>query len=394
MARVLHVLAQKPAHTGSGVYLRALMDEAARRASEVAAVVGISSADPHPGEGLFTVNFDSERLPFPVVGMSDVMPYPSTRWNMLHEQQLQDVLKAFEDRVRAAIIDFEPDLVHCHHLWALTARVRKVVTDRPVVASCHGTGLRQAKNLPGLWQRFLPWISKLDHIFCLNREQLVECQAYDSPCTLVGAGFDASVFAGRNPERPQLPQVLFAGKLSYSKGCRELLQAFEPLKREGLAGLALAGSGFGSETECITELARHTGAQLLGRLGQKELAREMSRSEVFVLPSYYEGLPLVLAEALACGCRVVVNRLPGLQGWLPSDLVDSGWVRLVDMPALASVDDPQPSEIPAYVRRLQEALKAALEGPSEPPETIDSFLSDTSWKGVSDKIFQVYEELL
>lgn len=394
MARVLHVLAQKPAHTGSGVYLRALLDEAAKRGDKVAAVVGISSADPHPGEGFFTVEFDSQQLPFPVVGMSDVMPYPSTPWSTLHEHRLQQVLSAFEDRVRAAIADFQPDLIHCHHLWAVTARVRRLVSDRPVVASCHGTGLRQARNLPGLWQRWLPWISRLDHIFCLTGRQLTECQAYNPRCSLVGAGFDSSVFAVDKPERPQPPRVLYAGKLSYSKGCRELLQAFEPLYREGTATLALAGSGFGSETERITELARHTGATLLGRLSQQDLAREMGRSEVFVLPSYYEGLPLVLAEALSCGCRVVVNRLPGLEGWLPLGLLDSGWVRLVDMPALASVDEPEPAEISSYLQRLREALRSTLGGLSTPPASVTKFLADTAWKGVSDRIFQVYEGLL
>ncbi|MDZ7663922.1 MAG: glycosyltransferase [Desulfotignum sp.] len=42
-----------------------------------------------------------------------------------------------------------------------------------------------------------------------------------------------------------------------------------------------------------------------GPLSHDDLGDLLRHAHVFVLPSFYEGLPLVLMEALACGCRLV-----------------------------------------------------------------------------------------
>ena len=74
----------------------------------------------------------------------------------------------------------------------------------------------------------------------------------------------------------------------------------------------------------------------------------MRAAHVFVLPSFYEGLPLVLVEALACGCRLVCTDLPGVRsGLLPhlEPVLDR-----VPMPALAGID-------PGLVGRLESELE-------------------------------------
>ena len=188
----------------------------------------------------------------------------------------------------------------------------------------------------------------------------------------MGAGFSPTVFHSKQRHSNSKPRLLFAGKLSYSKGCRELLRAVEPIGAQ--VSLELAGAGHGAEGDFIAKEARRQGARLLGRLSQTELADVMRVSDVFVLPSYYEGLPLVLAEALACGCRIVVNRLPGLEDWLWPELIDTGWVRLVDLPTLVETDQPSPAQIPEYVERLRRALLEQAENSEPPPSCLDEFL--------------------
>ena len=54
----------------------------------------------------------------------------------------------------------------------------------------------------------------------------------------------------------------------------------------------------------------------LGKLEQMELAKVYNTCDIFALPSFSEGLPLTVIEALACGDRVVMSDLPGIREWL------------------------------------------------------------------------------
>jgi glycosyltransferase involved in cell wall biosynthesis len=51
----------------------------------------------------------------------------------------------------------------------------------------------------------------------------------------------------------------------------------------------------------------------LGQIPQPALAELLRRSDIFVLPSYFEGLPLVLIEAMASGAVPVSTDLPGVK---------------------------------------------------------------------------------
>ena len=365
------------------------MAQAPASGTEAAAVVGLGPGDDVPTGEIFPVRFETQELPFPVVGMSDVMPYSSTRWSEMSDRLLELYTRAFREALHTAVETFRPDIIHCHHLWHLTALARERVDDLPVVASCHGTGLRQKRQLEQQWRRIESSLRKLDHVFCLTAEQLVEVSDFQARCSVAGAGFDPTVFHSQGRSPISSSTILFAGKLSFSKGCRELLKAIDDP-----AQLSLAGSGTGEEAEQIRAVAESVGVTLLGRLDQLSLAEKMRQAEVFVLPSYYEGLPLVVAEALSCGCKVVVTDLPGLRSWLPQDVVESGWVQLVELPPLKSVDQPRESALPDFVQQLREALQRSLSSSVERPESLDRFLRQQTWAGVAGRINRVYERLV
>jgi glycosyltransferase involved in cell wall biosynthesis len=82
------------------------------------------------------------------------------------------------------------------------------------------------------------------------------------------------------------------------------LHTFLNLKNQGMH-LRLAGSGSGDEAHKCLEMAKNAGVAITvhGRISQQELAKLMGRCHIFILPSFFEGLPLVLLEALASGCR-------------------------------------------------------------------------------------------
>lgn len=388
--KILHVLCQKPDSTGSGIYLRALLKEAAAAGHQSACVVGLNPEDSPGLEKVYPVVFDSAKLPFAVVGMSDVMPYRSTLWSAVTEERLEQYKLAFTSVLRLAMAVFRPDVIHCHHLWYLTALTRELFPKHRIVASCHGTGLRQAQKLPEFAQTFKDQFESLDHVYALTQEQVGDIALPADRVSVVGAGFNSEAFHAKGKKKAQKTRVLFAGKISRSKGCAELLEAYEPLATQGME-MTFAGSGQGGEAEEIKERARELGVNLLGRLTQQEIADEMRRNDVFVLPSYYEGLPLVIAEALASGCRVVVTSLEGVSNWLPEELISSGWVRVVPLPGLVDTDKPVEEDIPKFVADLREAISQQAQSSSPPPDCLQDFLTQNSWNEVYRKIQAQYE---
>jgi glycosyltransferase involved in cell wall biosynthesis len=105
-------------------------------------------------------------------------------------------------------------------------------------------------------------------------------------------------------------RILFAGQVSLRKDVATLLRALEKVGRPGWV-LDVFGS-VGDEVKA--ELAGYRGATPLivhGSVSQRQLAEEMRRSSVLVLPSLEEGFGLVVVQALACGTPCVVSDAVG-----------------------------------------------------------------------------------
>jgi glycosyltransferase involved in cell wall biosynthesis len=105
--------------------------------------------------------------------------------------------------------------------------------------------------------------------------------------------------------------VLFVGGMSLRKGVQYLVQAYTRLKHP-CASLTFAGI----PDPNLVDMLRHRGlwprqARIIGHVPQPQLKELMSRSHVLVLPSIEEGLALVLAQAMACGCPVIATENTG-----------------------------------------------------------------------------------
>ena len=167
---------------------------------------------------------------------------------------------------------------------------------------------------------------------------------------------------GRESDAQQ--RLLYVGKLSFAKGLPSLLDAFDRLRRRcPQLELHVAGGGSGPEAEGLRDRMKRMApfVTIHGQLSQPKLADLMRRSTICVLPSFYEGLPLVLAEAFACGCRVVATDLPGIVKQLAPSLGDA--LELVSLPRLIGVDAPHPDDVPGFVERLDEAIERSLGRP-------------------------------
>lgn len=133
--------------------------------------------------------------------------------------------------------------------------------------------------------------------------------------------------------------LLFVGRLRLRKGVEVLLEALAELRGQGVVAppVRIAGEG-----EHRTALERRTGelgltdrVEFLGRGSAETVRALLATSCALVVPSIYEGMPLVVLEAMAAGLPVIASRVSGI----PEVVIDGETGRLVppeDPSALAA----------------------------------------------------------
>jgi glycosyltransferase involved in cell wall biosynthesis len=104
-------------------------------------------------------------------------------------------------------------------------------------------------------------------------------------------------------------RVLFVGALSIRKGARYLFQAFRELPHPRKE-LVIVGT-VRDEVRPLAAEFRDLNVKFVGVVPNMKLKHLYSSSHAFVLPSVEEGLGMVLAEAMACGCPVIASANTG-----------------------------------------------------------------------------------
>lgn len=159
--------------------------------------------------------------------------------------------------------------------------------------------------------------------------------------TVIPNGIDANRIRGQLGDREALRRefgvppsfvLVFLGRVTADKGFLVLLAALEVARASVSDGLSLVAIGPASE-EVRSQLRKRapTPGVFVFELGERsDATRLLSLGDVFVLPSFHEGLPFSVLEAMAAGLPVIAARVgdlpevvrPGETGWLvdPGDV--------------------------------------------------------------------------
>ena len=132
-----------------------------------------------------------------------------------------------------------------------------------------------------------------------------------------------------------------------------------------------------------------------GAVSQENLAKLMRKAHVFVLPSFFEGLPLVLLEALSSGCRIICSDLPGCRDLLKHG--DPDIVDFVELPNMVNVDTPAPDQIDVFIKRIAESLKKMADrvmiNPSPSSQKAKKIKELHSWHSVFSRVEKAYKDV-
>lgn len=234
------------------------------------------------------------------------------------------------------------DVVNIHEPSALPTIIGRRAAGSPhIVVTTHGVEQRAwdlaleegrlGRETPGLKTRIVYplsslWQSRLglrmaDDILCLNEEDRVFLQARLG----VTSGRITRIFPGADPlyadaakgreYSGRATRLLFAATWRKNKGIEDLVPAFQKLLRlHQHLQLVVLGPGVSDETVrgAFPESTRQAVTCITAR-NDMEAARIFATSDIFLLPSLFEGTPLTLIEAMMSGLPIVTTSVCGMK---------------------------------------------------------------------------------
>jgi glycosyltransferase involved in cell wall biosynthesis len=137
-------------------------------------------------------------------------------------------------------------------------------------------------------------------------------------------GVDATLFSPPARNSPQeIFEILCVGRLTPAKGQHLLIDAVGRLIRQGRrVRLRLVGNGpdESSLRECAARLESPESVIFEGAVNQDRIRGIYATADVFCLPSFAEGLPVVLMEAMAMGIPCVSTKIAGVPELIRSEI--------------------------------------------------------------------------
>ena len=174
----------------------------------------------------------------------------------------------------------------------------------------------------------------------------------------VHCGLDAEFLDAPVGELTTQPRFVCVGRLCEQKGQLLLIEALARLRERGHAPeLVLAGDGdMRSEVEAL--IAQHGLTEqvtITGWISSAQVAEQLKAARAMVLPSFAEGLPVVIMEAMAIGCPVISTYIAGIPELVKSGV--NGW--LVPAGSIEALVDAMQTVLETDNAQLQSMVDAA-----------------------------------
>lgn len=176
-------------------------------------------------------------------------------------------------------------------------------------------------------------------------------------------------------------QLLYTGRLAPEKGLPDLFEAVHTVTKSGY-DLRLIITGKGEYEDVLREEAKRLNIEnqvdFAGFVSREKLIDLYEMADIYVFPTYYEGLPTSILEAMAAGLPIVSTTAHGV-----TDLLDHEETGLLSSPG-------ESDQFASNIRRLMDdsQLRQQL-GSAARNEAVTTY----DWEIVSQKMKSVYEEV-
>lgn len=276
--------------------------------------------------------------------------------------------------IQKIIDDEKPGKIFCYQAktviyGSLAAHSRKISEVYPLIA-----GLGSVFRGTGMKNKVLRQILKTEYRMALKNAQAVIFQNPDDmgcfvdekiipqeKCRMInGSGVDTAKFVPT--EFPETPAFLMITRLIRDKGVQEYLDACRAVKKKYPAVRCLLVGPYDTNPSAIQpeELQKYIDDGSIEYFGEQSDVRPyLEQTSVFVLPSYHEGTPKTVLEAMACGRAVITTDAPGCRETV-TDAGNGLLIPVKDTDALISAMEQLIGDIPLCEQMGTEGRKIAV----------------------------------
>jgi len=212
------------------------------------------------------------------------------------------------------LLFYDYDIVHAHYVphSALVPAMMKRIKKKPLIVTFHGTDARifpWKNRINRMLTMFV--VNRSDRIIAVSEEMKSVLEKLGCPghkIVVISVGVDTRIFHPRDKKRAREllklavneQIVLYVGRLHKMKGVKLIYECARHMP-ETLFMMVGDGAVKTDAKNCI----------FVGVRKHEEIALWMSAADILVLPSYSEGLPTVVMEALSCSTPAIVTAVGG-----------------------------------------------------------------------------------
>lgn len=289
---------------------------------------------------------------------------------------------------------YQFDVIHFH-----TPLPPAIKTTIPTITTFHTTMKAAARNLKYsnspislanklqsnfsyLTEKKLLKISdKVTTVASSVSEELSEYGIRSTDAEVIGNGVNENLFQPIKSKRNKR-YLLYAGRLSYEKGIFDFLECAKMIcGRYEDIDIKLVGKGplFNELFRAVSTSEFKERFEFFGYVDKSRLIDIYQNATIFVQPSYYEGLPTTLLEAMSCGIPVVATSISG-----NIDIIKSGYNGLL-------IPTKSPIKMVDAISLLLENGNLRGELGKNARKTVEK---DFTWDIISNKIVRCYETMI
>jgi glycosyltransferase involved in cell wall biosynthesis len=359
---IVHIVARYPPALGG---VEKVVQYLARNQYELGMKVSVLTSDQGRNE------LQQEDEPFPVSRLKSI--------NIAHTPIIPNLLPQLFRLCRGSIIHLHLTRVYTPEIVWLYARLRS----HPYLAHWHGPG-GPSGRAGFLFRAYVPLILRLVLrgavtvvVFTDEQRSFVAAEFGVDPARIavVPNGVDDTFLYADQRLLHSKPRLLFVGRLAIQKNLLLFLRALDGVSEQFETTLVGEGELEAELKEAVDDL-RLQNVRFHGVAEGAELRELYRKADVFVLPSAWEGMPLVLLEALAMGLPIVATDIPGNR-----DVVAHGQNGVLVPPG-----------DPSALRQALLSVTGDLERYRRMSETSRRLAGKYSWKAVSAEFERLYAQ--